>query len=223
MALASKALRTALIFGAMASVATTLPAHAIDACTGSYNFATIFSGSFTCQAGDKIYSKFINPQNLPSNFSLAITDLDPFHILTTGGTYAPGTYSFGYTLAIDTALTPNRYIANFTTDFQLAGSPGQVLVGVKTLQAFSPNAGPAIATRVAGIAPAPLVDLPVGTQTVDFVTTLLVEPGQVATGITDTVFQAEIPDSVPGPLPLLGAAAAFGLSRKLRRRISQSV
>lgn len=27
-------------------------------------------------------------------------------------------------------------------------------------------------------------------------------------------------DTVPGPLPLLGAAAAFGFSRKLRRRIN---
>jgi hypothetical protein len=31
----------------------------------------------------------------------------------------------------------------------------------------------------------------------------------------------DIPDSVPGPLPILGAAAAFGMSRKLRSRIKQ--
>lgn len=29
------------------------------------------------------------------------------------------------------------------------------------------------------------------------------------------------PDSVPGPLPILGAGAAFGFSRKLRRRVRQ--
>lgn len=33
--------------------------------------------------------------------------------------------------------------------------------------------------------------------------------------------QTNIPTSVPGPLPILGAAAAFGLSRKLRNRIKQ--
>jgi len=29
-------------------------------------------------------------------------------------------------------------------------------------------------------------------------------------------------EQVPGPLPILGAAAAFGYSRKLRNRINQS-
>jgi hypothetical protein len=30
---------------------------------------------------------------------------------------------------------------------------------------------------------------------------------------------AQLPQPVPGPLPLLGAASAFGFSRKLRRRL----
>jgi hypothetical protein len=42
------------------------------------------------------------------------------------------------------------------------------------------------------------------------------------TGITNT-FKATPPASVPGPLPLLGVSAAFGFSRKLRKRILQSV
>jgi len=33
--------------------------------------------------------------------------------------------------------------------------------------------------------------------------------------------QARPTDSVPGPLPILGAAAAFGCSRRLRRRIKR--
>jgi hypothetical protein len=32
----------------------------------------------------------------------------------------------------------------------------------------------------------------------------------------------EVPASVPGPLPLFGAAAAFGYSRKLKKRIARS-
>jgi len=31
------------------------------------------------------------------------------------------------------------------------------------------------------------------------------------------------PTDVPGPLPLLGAAAAFGFSRRIRNRIKASV
>lgn len=33
---------------------------------------------------------------------------------------------------------------------------------------------------------------------------------------------AQAPSSVPGPLPIIGAAAAFGMSRKLRSRIKQA-
>jgi hypothetical protein len=44
--------------------------------------------------------------------------------------------------------------------------------------------------------------------------------GQI-TGITNTFMTAVNP--VPGPLPLLGAGAAFGFSRKLRRRIKSVV
>jgi hypothetical protein len=33
------------------------------------------------------------------------------------------------------------------------------------------------------------------------------------------VFTGEPPEGVPGPLPILGAGAAFGFSRRLRRRI----
>jgi len=37
-----------------------------------------------------------------------------------------------------------------------------------------------------------------------------------------TVEKQSLPASVPGPLPILGLGAAFGLSRRLRRRVSLS-
>lgn len=40
--------------------------------------------------------------------------------------------------------------------------------------------------------------------------------------ITYAVASAQAPSAVPGPLPLFGAAAAFGMSRRLRRRIKLS-
>lgn len=39
---------------------------------------------------------------------------------------------------------------------------------------------------------------------------------------TYAVVSAQAPSAVPGPLPLFGAAAAFGMSRRLRRRIKLS-
>lgn len=50
-----------------------------------------------------------------------------------------------------------------------------------------------------------------------YVSTVASPSGQV-TGITNTFMSAP----VPGPLPVLGAGAAFGFSRKLRRRIKAS-
>lgn len=41
-------------------------------------------------------------------------------------------------------------------------------------------------------------------------------------GITYAVASAQGPSAVPGPLPLFGAAAAFDISRRLRRRIKLS-
>ena len=35
-----------------------------------------------------------------------------------------------------------------------------------------------------------------------------------------TVNEVSAPASVPGPLPVLGLAAAFGFSRRMRRRIA---
>jgi MYXO-CTERM domain-containing protein len=42
----------------------------------------------------------------------------------------------------------------------------------------------------------------------------------LSTGDTITVNATSAPADVPGPLPLLGAGAAFGWSRRLRKRIA---
>jgi hypothetical protein len=44
--------------------------------------------------------------------------------------------------------------------------------------------------------------------------------GCATAGVSYTWAQARLIQPVPGPLPLFGAAAAFGFSRKLRKRIS---
>jgi hypothetical protein len=47
----------------------------------------------------------------------------------------------------------------------------------------------------------------------------VVDGGTTAKSNSRTWAQAELVPPVPGPLPLFGAAAAFGFSRKLRQRI----
>jgi hypothetical protein len=46
--------------------------------------------------------------------------------------------------------------------------------------------------------------------------------GPVLDNVTVVSNVVNITESVPGPLPVLGAAAAFGFSRKLRKRIKSS-
>jgi hypothetical protein len=48
------------------------------------------------------------------------------------------------------------------------------------------------------------------------------DPGRLAQINSLTVEKQSLPASVPGPLPILGFGAAFGISRRLRRRVSLS-
>jgi hypothetical protein len=52
--------------------------------------------------------------------------------------------------------------------------------------------------------------------------TWTLDPGENVDNITNTFTQTNISNKVPGPLPLLGAGAAFGFSRRLRRRTKQN-
>lgn len=217
-------LRTALTLGALASAATTLPAQAQTLPCASFDTLTynvVFSGTFECQAGDKIYSNFSDiTLNMGAMVSMSIADIDPFHTLSTLGSFTGAngtgtTYSFGYTVAVAPGVT-NRQISTFTTDFTLVG---QSTGNIKTLTATTPVAGPATAVRTGGTAPALDVSLPDGTFSVDFISTQFVTGGNLVTGTSDTVFQTDPNATVPGPLSILGAGAAFGFSRKIRRRI----
>ena len=55
-------------------------------------------------------------------------------------------------------------------------------------------------------------------------TSLVIEPGVGSPAayptVDDLVLGQAAPASVPGPLPLMGAATAFGFSRRLRSRIA---
>ena len=68
-------------------------------------------------------------------------------------------------------------------------------------------------------------------STATFNNTTLADLGFTTTGViatwtlrgtSETVRVLVTPSAVPGPLPLLGASAAYGLSRRLRRRVFQS-
>ncbi len=231
---ATKALRSTLIIGAFAGASAVIaqPASAATPTCASFEnvagvipYSTIFSGSFSCLAGDKIYSNFNTPS---AALTLAaptfeIADNDPFHTLTARHDFTGGAYSFFYTLSIDLTQDPNRTLLGFNTDFTLTGfNPIPTLDGTKILDVAS--VGTSTATkRVPQQSPGNAVAFGPGVTSATFFTSMTVTPGSLVTNFSDTVLQSTRSTSVPGPLPILGAAAAFSFSRKLRRRVKQTV
>ena len=55
-----------------------------------------------------------------------------------------------------------------------------------------------------------------------FTASMSVTSGQMNQFSTSTLWEPPVTTPTPGPLPLLGAGAAFGFSRKLRSRIKLS-
>jgi hypothetical protein len=125
----------------------------------------------------------------------------------------PGTYGYTYKVAIAPGNPLQRIMAyragNGTSDIftplvasrTLAGTPGGTVTAT--------NDG----TSSAYMYPSPYVTGPVV-----FTSSIGVTTGRMDI-VTDTLGQV----TVPGPLPIVGAAAAFGFSRKLRHRIKSII
>jgi hypothetical protein len=144
---------------------------------------------------------------------LAITPagLNNFQYTVQGSSYIPGpSYILNYTL-----IAPaNRFLDMFT-----AGGSTSIPGTTSTFNvaAISPQAQLA-AGNINFTGAVNGVDNFAGNiKTSTFTATLNVTAGQVAS-VTSFVSSKQ-PPPVPGPVPLLGAGCAFGLSRKLRRRI----
>jgi hypothetical protein len=172
-------------------------------------------GSTGCTIGDKTYYDF-SFTNFKSNsnfgFENSVPDRHLFNAQTLelGPTDPIATYS--YKMKINTPPGTNFFYAYQTGSTIVAIAPGSVSA-TKTLTS---TGTPATVTSVDGAASAfgmyPLDPGPVSFSGI-------IAPGANTTvsQFTDTVFQ-----QVPGPLPVLGAGAAFGFSRKLRKRIKQA-
>jgi hypothetical protein len=220
----STVLGAVLTTGALALSGSLIsPAQAQPQCStaglggsGAFNIAGLLGlGSTGCQIGDKVYSDFSFPSNnwnTGSSFFTFTNSSDLEHTFSGSGLQLlAGTYTYTYKV---TALNPAQPIAMYTTDF--AGSPVMSnLDAVKNL-GNNINSSDSIATYVANVSTSGnTVTLTPAAPAVIFDNTLTVTNGRIDV-ITDSLVQA------PGPLPILGAGAAFGFSRKIRRRIKAS-
>jgi hypothetical protein len=200
--------KTLLALGALASF-TLIPAPSQAACmmvSAGNNCATFTTSSPSAA----IYNGFTDAQFVAnykitalSIFTSGLTAPNPFPL--TGISYSFDGVTF--TALPDVAINPTPG----TTPNLLPGdvvAPGGVI-------------GPNFTVKVT--IPAGVEPVPAGAF--DFFELRL-----LSNNITDTLPQAQTRLStpaadveVPGPLPILGAAAAFGYSRKLRSRVKQSL
>jgi hypothetical protein len=204
-----------------------------DGCNGSANsvggFVADFlkfldtSGATGCTVRDKFYklsaSTFANFDPNETFLQISQSTFNPLsHAIKLSNVsgFQPGIFNFNYTISV--VLPSNLKISQWFASAEPADNDfSQYTLVTDT------NFTPSTSIMYPAMASGPTVLIPGNQQSVDFTNELTVVDGFPGpNGFTNTVRQAPIetpPDSVPGPLPLLGAAAAFGFSRKLRARI----
>ena len=193
--------------------------------SGQFLYSDITAG-FTCYVGDKLYTDFSNFSGMSANDTFSLFQGGPkneIHSLSVqggsnGGYFTPGTYGFDYKV---TVWQGSQAIKNYSTG-ATTNVPG-VDWQKDLISTGTPNSATATNTTPGGTSQfstfTPLL------TSADFTTHLTVNAGTGVTQWTDALIQTDNnPPSatVPAPLPLLGASAAFGLSRRLRRRVRQA-
>jgi hypothetical protein len=174
-------------------------------------------GSTGCEIGDKIYSDF-SFTNLSSGvFTFTMGGAD--HTFSgTGLNFTDTTTPFSYSYKVSiTGAIPGQEFTKFNTN-AAGSSTGSALGFTKTLVAQSLTSTATATTS--GNTPT----FTAGTVgPITFQGNLSLTGGKIDQ-FTDSLSQKFAdPAAVPSPVPFLGAAAAFGFSRKLRRRITPSV
>jgi hypothetical protein len=213
MKLLSKAALAAVL---AAPVAFSSPSFAQSACAPGTPPSYLALGSTGCTSGDLIYSNF-SFTGFAASTSLSISDSGSQHTFSAAGlNFGNGTIaSYSYTVAIAPG-NPDASFLGYRTGVTTS-DVFNALASTKTLTG-TPNGGVSTATN------ATLGNLVTYSPTIGgpvvFTSSINVTGGRMDT-FTDTVAQ-QIQVPVPGPLPILGAAAAFGYSRRLRKRISTS-
>ena len=212
MKLLSKAAIAAVL---AAPVAFSSPSFAQPACGPGIIADYLAFGTTGCTNGDKIYSNFSFTGFDPVSTSLSLTDSGPQHTFSASGlNFGAGAIaSYSYTVAIAPG-NPNASFLGYRTG-ATTSDLFNPLVSTKTLTG-TPNGGVSTSSNDNPgnlVTYAPTIGGPVV-----FTGSINVTSGRMDV-LTDTLAQQVLPpaSATPGPLPILGAAAAFGSVRKLRQ------
>ena len=131
---------------------------------------------------------------------------------TTPWLVAGSPFTLGYSITAPAPRLLNNFTSSLTSSasatpggdvgtWDIIGAPGTAGASFSTPVAI--NGGQTYATNLASDT---------------FTATLNVTNGQIQS-VTSTISSKDSTSTVPGPLPLLGAGAAFGFSRRLRNRV----
>jgi len=197
------------------------PAHAAP-CSGFYTITDLTTGGFSCEIGDKKFSGFNGFTGLASTSGFTFTKNGASHTFQGAGLNAGvGMYTYGFKVALFNP-PPGQAFKSFVTDAS-GSDTGGTFNYTKTLTSDALDDGDSMSSAPgsSGNMANFTTPYPVGQiAPVTFTATIKVNSGSL-TGTTDSVNQQRNGEEVPGPLPLLGAGAAFGFSRRLRSRIKQ--
>lgn len=173
-------------------------------------FSTLVSGGGqSCLVGDKLYSDFV----------FTIGTSDPNASITLGNpSFAPEQHTLvGSSTGWNTAGTFSYKVTVSGSPLQIKGinydSQSSLFNKGYSWTASTPELGASATMTQSSTSAGPFMG---GPTSVINVSHSLTNTGDPMQSWTDTIVQT------PGPLPILGAGAAFGFSRKLRRRIKAS-
>jgi hypothetical protein len=194
------------------------PSKAAPLCSdqgSSFSIANLVSlGATGCQDGDKVFSNFNFTGTWGTGSAFTITNTGNQHTFSGSGlALNPGSYGYSYSVAIAAGYPQQRFLAYRT--------------GAGTSDIFNPLTSSKTLTGVPNNGTVTAIDD--GTSSNYIYNPSVSGPIAMSSSITvtggrmDIISDSYAQETVPGPLPLLGAGAAFGFSRKLRLRVRSSV
>jgi len=215
----------------------------------SYSIADLTAGGFTCDIGDKTYSNFSFSGLTTGAYTFTVDPTTYDHIFSGSGlNYTGSGFTYEYKVSLNSSAPTGQAFKSYNTGYAgssttnasykfkkvlQAYTTGGVLISGGTLAGNPANAQVTAENAIANVPPLGLINGIVtdgpytfaGGETGPIVfknTVTRPTAGGRIDVITDSANQivnnTPVPKA-PAPLPILGAGTAFGLSRKLRRRI----
>jgi len=201
----------------------------VSGCNQGSNFGSFLvsdvTPGFICYIGDKSYTNFKDFRNLRSDdifeISQASSD-DMVHQLTVkagGSGYFPPVESYKITYDVS-VWTGDNFIRGYATGVDTSDPSGNWIKQLKSIEPKEESITISNPTKKSSYTYFPG---PVTTAT--FISELTVNSSDFGMNLwNDYLTQRQfVPDPVPAPLPLLGAGAAWRISRRLRHRIRARV